>query len=63
MLYLPARDVLLKQGREADAQQLQQAMEQANAGNYQNAQAALSGLLASEEVQKLLKEMEGQFRG
>jgi hypothetical protein len=45
--------------KQSDSNQLQQAMEQANAGNYENAQKALSSLMASQEVKDLLKELGG----
>ena len=47
---------LLKQ---SDSNQLQQAMAQASAGNYENAQQALRSLLENSEVQTLLKELGG----
>ena len=42
---------------------LRKAMDQAAAGNFENAQAALSNVLASEEVRRLLKEMGGGMGG
>lgn len=47
---------LLKQ---SDSNQLQQAMAQASAGNYENAQQVLRSLLENSEVQTLLKELGG----
>ena len=45
--------------KQSDSAQLQQAMEQANAGNYDSVQKTLSSLLASQEVKDLLKELGG----
>lgn len=45
---------LLKQ---SDGKMLQQAMDQAAAGNYEGMKTALSSLLATAEVQALLKEL------
>ena len=45
--------------KQSDNAQLQQAMEQANAGNYDSVQKTLSSLLASQEVKDLLKELGG----
>lgn len=45
--------------KQSDSNQLQQAMDQAAAGNYENAQKSLSSLLASQEVKDLLKELGG----
>ena len=45
--------------KQSDSSQLQQAMDQAAAGNYENAQKSLSSLLASQEVKDLLKELGG----
>ena len=47
---------LLKQ---SDSNQLQQAMAQASAGNYENAQQVLRSLLENSEIQTLLKELGG----
>ena len=47
---------LLKQ---SDSNQLQQAMAQASAGNYENVQQVLRSLLENSEVQTLLKELGG----
>ena len=49
--------------RNSDSASLHNAMDQAAAGNFENAQAALSDLLASEEVRRLLKEMGGGMGG
>lgn len=40
--------------------ELEQAMNKANAGDYSGAKDALSGLLSSPEVQKLIKQLEEQ---
>ena len=45
--------------KQSDSNQLQQAMEQANAGNFENAQKMLTSLMASQEVKDLLKELGG----
>ena len=45
--------------KQSDSAQLQQAMEQATAGNYESVQKTLSSLLASSEVKDLLKELGG----
>jgi len=45
--------------KQSDSNQLQQAVEQANAGNYENMQKALSSVMSSPEVQALLKELGG----
>ena len=47
---------LLKQ---SDSNQLQQAMAQASAGDYENAQQVLRSLLENSEIQTLLKELGG----
>ena len=44
--------------KQSDGKTLQQAMDQAAAGNYENMQKTLSSLLASQEVQALLKELD-----
>ena len=43
----------------SDGDTLQQAMDQAATGNYEKMQNTLSSLLASQEVQALLKELGG----
>lgn len=48
---------LLQQSKQAD---LNQAMEQAKKGDYARAKEVLTPLLASEEVQKLLRQLGGQ---
>jgi hypothetical protein len=45
--------------KDSDSSMLQQAMEQASAGNYENMQKSLSSLLSSPQVQALLKELGG----
>ena len=45
--------------KQSDSANLQQAMAQASAGNYSDAQKTLSSLLASREVQELMKELSG----
>ncbi len=44
--------------QQTDASALQQAMDQAAAGDYESIKKTLSTLLASEEAQKLMKQME-----
>ena len=45
--------------KDSDSTMLQQAMDQASAGNYENMQKSLSSLLSSPQVQALLKELGG----
>ena len=45
--------------KQSDTGQLQKAMDMASAGNYKSMEAALSSLLASPDVQALLKELGG----
>ena len=45
--------------KQSDGDTLQQAMDQATTGNYEKMQNTLSTLLASPEVQALLKELGG----
>ena len=45
--------------KQSDGDTLQQAMDQAATGNYEKMQNTLSSLLASQEVQALLKELGG----
>ena len=47
---------LLKQSKDPN---VQQAMGHAAAGNYEKIKESLSSVLASQEVQRLLREMEG----
>lgn len=53
----PAGQRLIKLLQRSDTGAIQQAMDQANAGNYAAAQATLQTLLKSEEAQTLLKEL------
>lgn len=55
----PAGQRLMELLRGSDAPELRQAMDQASAGDYAQAKQTLSGLLASPEVQALLKQMRG----
>ena len=50
---------LLAHLQRADSEHLKQAMEQAAAGNLEQAKNTLSALLASEEAQALIKKLEG----
>ena len=43
--------------KESDGAQMQQAMDQVSAGNYEDAKKALSSLMRSPEVRALLKEL------
>ena len=45
--------------KQSDSASLQEAMNQASAGNYEVAQKALASFLSSQEVQALLKELGG----
>jgi hypothetical protein len=45
--------------KQSDGDQLRKAMDQDAAGNYEGMQSALSSVLASQEVQALLKELGG----
>ena len=45
--------------KDSDSAMLQQAMDHASAGNYENMQKSLSSLLSSPQVQALLKELGG----
>ena len=45
--------------KESDSTMMQQAMDDASAGNYANMQKTLSSLLSSPQVQALLKELGG----
>ena len=46
--------------QQTDAKKLQHAMDQAAAGDYENVKKTLSALLADEQAQKLLRQMEDQ---
>ena len=50
---------LLAHLQRTDGHRLQQAMDQAAAGNYDQVKQTLSSLLASEDVKALLKQLEG----
>lgn len=53
----PAGQQLLAMLRRSDSGQLQQAMDQATAGNYAQASQIISTLLSSGEAQQLLDEL------
>ena len=53
----PAGQQLLAYLQKANAGQMEQAMQQAQAGSYQDAVRSLESLLSSPEAQKLLKEL------
>ena len=54
----PAGRQLMAMLQRSDSGQLQQAMQQASAGDYVKASQTLNSLLGSEEAQALLKELE-----
>ena len=53
----PAGQQLLAMLQKNDSGQMQKAMMEANAGNYQSAANSIQSLLSSPEAQKLLKEL------
>ena len=53
----PAGQQLLAMLRQQDSGQIREALDQANAGDMQKAKQALSSLLASPEIQKMLKQL------
>ena len=55
----PAGQKLLAMLQHADTEQVQQVARQAAAGNYAQASQALQALLATEEAQKLVKQLGG----
>lgn len=55
----PAGQQLLAMLQHADTEQVQQVARQAAAGNYTQASQALQALLASDEAQKLVKQLGG----
>lgn len=55
----PAAQQLMALLQKKDPQALQKAMAQASAGDYSQIQNTLSGLMASSEVQALLKQLRG----
>ena len=55
----PAGQQLLAMLQQADTEQVQQVARQAAAGNYAQASQALQALLATEEAQKLVKQLGG----
>jgi len=56
----PAGKQLIQLLQSTGGQDLQKAMDRANAGDYTGAKNALSSLLQSEEARKLLNQMGGQ---
>lgn len=56
----PAGQELLALLQRSGGQNLQNAMQRASAGDYSEAKSALSGLVSSPEVQRLLRQLEGQ---
>ncbi len=55
----PAGQQLIALLRQGDSSQLQQAISQAQSGDYANASQTLSAMLNSPQAQKLLKELGG----
>ena len=55
----PAGKQLISLLQQSDTAIMKKAMEQASAGDYSKAKLALEPLLASEEIQKLLKQLGG----
>ena len=53
----PAGKQLIAMLQQADHSQIQKAMSQASAGDFNDAQKTLSNILSSPEAQKLLKQM------
>lgn len=53
----PAGQQLIAMLQQADHSQIQKAMSQASAGDFNDAQKTLSSILSSPEAQKLLKQM------
>jgi len=53
----PAGQELIAMLQKADHSQIQKAMSQASAGDYNDAQKTLSQILSSPEAQKLLKQL------
>ena len=56
----PAGKQLIAMLQQQNNGQLQQAMTQANSGDYANASKTVSDMLSSPEAQKLLKELGGK---
>ena len=56
----PAGQQLIAMLQQGDSQKLQQAVSQAQAGNYTQATQTLSAMLSSPEVQKLMAELGGK---
>ena len=56
----PAGQQLIAMLRQGDSAQLQQAVAQAQAGDYSQAGKTLSTLLSSPEAQKLIKQLGGK---
>lgn len=55
----PAGQQLLAMLQNADTGQLQKAMNEASAGNYDQAKQTMSAIMSSPEIQELLKKMGG----
>ena len=55
----PAGQQLIAMLRQGDSSRLQQAISQAQAGNYTGASQILNDMLSSAQAQKLLKELGG----
>ena len=59
LVHSPAGKQLISLLQQSDPAITKKAMEQASAGDYSKAKLALEPLLASEEIQKLLKQLGG----
>ena len=56
----PAGQQLLSMLQQSDSGKLQQAIDQASAGNYSQASKILDALLSSSDAKKLLQQLEGK---
>ena len=56
----PTGQQLLAMLRQGDSAKLEQAISQAQAGNFSQASQTLSGMLSSPEAQKLMKDLGGK---
>lgn len=56
----PAGQQLLALMRQSDPNAIQKAMQQASSGDYSNIKETLAPLLASQDIQSLLRQMGGQ---
>ena len=56
----PAGQQLIQLLRQSDPEAIRQAMQQATSGDYNKAKETLAPLLASQDIQSLLRQMGGQ---